>query len=71
MPKKTKDAADALRQAIRQARKDDARLTMYRVAQIAGIAQETLSRFMSGKRDIRFSNVVKIMAVLNLEITKK
>jgi len=71
MAKKTKDAADVLREAIQDARKKDLRMTRYRIAKLSGVSQVTISRFISGERDMRFGNAVKLIEALNLELVKR
>jgi len=68
---KTRDAADSLREAIRAAHKADETMTLYKIAKLGRINLGTLSRFMAGERDMRFGNVCKVMAVLNLDIVKR
>lgn len=43
-------------------------LSRYRLAQLSGVEQAVLSRFMAGKRGIGTSTLDKLAVVLNLEL---
>jgi transcriptional regulator with XRE-family HTH domain len=43
---------------------------MYQIAQNAGVAQIVVSRFLSGKRDIRMATADKLAEALGLTLAK-
>jgi plasmid maintenance system antidote protein VapI len=57
--------SDELRRAI-----DDSGLTRYRIAQMLGIAESTLSRFMSGERGLTMKCLDRLAALLDLHVTR-
>ena len=46
-------------------------LSRYRIAIEAGIAQSSMSQFMTGKRSMSLANVDAIAEVLDLELTPR
>ena len=58
------DLGDRLRAAIL-----GAGVSVYQVAQRSGVCHPTLSRFLSGERDIRLGTASKLAAFLGLELT--
>lgn len=66
MAKKPKCAVEALRDEIRTSG-----LTVYAIAKKSGIGVDSVYRFMSGKRDLRFAAAAKIAETLGLELTKR
>jgi transcriptional regulator with XRE-family HTH domain len=64
MGKKRVSLSDELRKAI-----DTCGETRYRIAKETGIAQETLSRFMSGERGLPMKTLDKLAEYLDLHIT--
>lgn len=66
MAKKSKSAVEALRDAIRSSG-----LTVYAVAKKSGVGVDSVYRFMSGQRDLRFTAAAKIADTLGLELTKR
>ena len=53
----------ALKQAIRESDKSE-----YQIAQLAGVSQIVISRFLSGERDIRMATADKLADALGLQL---
>lgn len=58
--------SEQLKQAI-----DASELSRYRIAQESGVAQSTMSQFMTGKRAMSLANIDAILDVLDLEIVPR
>jgi plasmid maintenance system antidote protein VapI len=58
------DIQDQLRQAILTGQ-----ITRYRLSEMTGIAQSTLSFFVKGQRSITMDTAAKLAVVLGLELT--
>ena len=58
--------SDSLRKAI-----EKAGYTNYALAQLSGVNQSVLSRFLSGERDINLETAGKITAAIGLELKPK
>jgi transcriptional regulator with XRE-family HTH domain len=65
MAKKTTTIVDQLREAIEQSG-----LTAYRLSKETGVLESTLSRFLSGERDIRLETAAAIAEHLGLQLVK-
>jgi 2-phospho-L-lactate guanylyltransferase (CobY/MobA/RfbA family) len=55
--------SEALKQAIRESDKSE-----YQIAQLAGVSQIVISRFLSGERDIRMNTADKLAGALELKL---
>ena len=55
--------SEALKQAIRESDKSE-----YQIAQLAGVSQIVISRFLSGERDIRMATADKLADALGLKL---
>lgn len=64
--KKRLPFSEQLKQAI-----EDSELSRYRIAQLSGVAQSTMSQFMNGKRAMSLANIDAILEVLDLELTPR
>jgi DNA-binding phage protein len=65
MAKKTTTIVDQLHAAIR-----DSGETAYRISKETGVPEPTLSRFLSGQRDIRLQTAAAIAEHLGLQLVK-
>jgi predicted transcriptional regulator len=63
MGRKQPRFSDELRQAI-----DGCGMSRYRIAKLLGIAEATLSRFMSGERGLTMKCLDKLAALLDLHV---
>ncbi len=61
-----KSLAETLRQEIA-----DGEYSRYRIAQLTGVTEATLSRFMSGASSLSVDNAGKICELLKLHLVKK
>jgi len=43
-------------------------MSAYRLSRLSGVSEPTISRWLSGKRDIKLKTANKIFAVLGLEL---
>lgn len=57
-----------LSEKLRQLLKDQPSLRA--VAQKAGVAQPSLSRFLNGERDLKFNTVAKVLDVLGYDLCR-
>jgi transcriptional regulator with XRE-family HTH domain len=64
--KKPRVLSDAIRQAIETCRK-----TRYQISQETGVDQATLSRFMSGKADLRLATLDLLLPAIGLTWTEE
>jgi transcriptional regulator with XRE-family HTH domain len=64
MGKKRPALTDELRQAI-----DASSMSRYRISKLLGIAESTLSRFMSGKTGLSFETLDRLAELLDLHLT--
>ena len=55
--------SDQVRQAIAESK-----LTRYRIAQLSGVPQSTLSKFINGKGGLTLDTVDRLAAVLRLSV---
>jgi len=58
--------SDQVRQAIR-----DSGLTCYRISQLTGIHESTLSKFLSGERGLSLAALDKLAPVIRMEVRSK
>jgi len=65
MVKRKRTIATELRKAIKSSGE-----TYYRLAQESGVAQEQISRFVRGERDLRLETAGKLAAALDLRLTQ-
>jgi transcriptional regulator with XRE-family HTH domain len=63
MARKRLTFSDELRRAV-----DDCGLSRYRICKELGVAESTLSRFMSGERGLTMKCLDRLAAVLNLHV---
>jgi transcriptional regulator with XRE-family HTH domain len=56
----------ALKKAI-----TDSSVSLYRIAKDSGVDASTLSRFMSGERDLQLSTADKLAAFFSLEVAQR
>jgi len=63
MPRKRVRLSDQIRQAV-----DDCGLSRYAISKVTGIAQSTLSRFMSGERGLPMKTLNRLADFLDLNV---
>ena len=66
MPKQWKMLSDQVREAV-----DASRMSRYRICKLVGIAEATMSRFMSGKGGLSMKNLDALGKLLDLRIVHK
>jgi transcriptional regulator with XRE-family HTH domain len=65
MGKKRLTLSDQIRRAV-----DDSGLSRYRICKVLGIAQSTMSEFMSGKSGLSLERLDALADLLDVNITK-
>ena len=66
MPKQQKMLSDQVREAV-----DASRMSRYRICKLVGIAEATMSRFMSGKGGLSMKTLDALGKLLDLRIVHK
>ena len=70
MPKKASTKRSTLSEQLKELI-DDSGLSRYRISMESGVAQSTLSSFMSGRRSMSLENIDRIGEVLGLELIRR